>query len=296
MAITIAIGLGLKNINKASYQVNKENFMIQTTVILDDVLTLLETYPELDAIAKDNSGDAFGIFLSQASFIPLESGDLKIAIELKSARSKFNVNSLFKNNNIQEIRRVDALKNYLSKYMINDAYVDILLDNMGGIKEYLPYNSEIFYENPKLFRDYIQTSRHLADINQYYLNRYADNSIMKKSDEYTQYADIEELFYYSKDRNTSIDLNYATVQTWELLLSTSRERAQELSGGAGTYTAEADLELQDDEKLEFVKFSTSFYEPFIDVSIEIIKEDQSAMIYFEYDIKKKKGYNFAYDI
>jgi len=44
------------------------------------------------------------------------------------------------------------------------------------------------------------------------------------------------------------------------------------------------------------KFKTSFFEPYIYVVINIEQNKNNAIISFEYDIKKKKGSNFVYEI
>ena len=295
IAITIAVGIGLKNINTASKYVENEKFMLQTTIILDDVLTLLKTSKELDDIIKDATGETFNIFLSQASFIPIESGDIQVSIELKSARAKFNPNSLINTDNSINEARINALKQYLSKYMVNNEYVSILLDNMGGIKENIPYNSEIFYNNPYLYRDYISSSKHLAKINQFYIDLFGENNL-KESTEDKFEADLNQLFYFSKDKNITIDLNYATAQTFELILGTDRQRAISLSEHEDIYYKMSELNLKPEEKSVLAGFKTSFFEPYLEVIVEIQQKDKSAIINFEYDIKEKKGYNFAYEI
>ena len=295
IAITIAVGIGLKNINTASKYVENEKFMLQTTMILDDVLTLLQTSKELDDITKDATGEAFNIFLSQASFIPIESGDIQVSIELKSARAKFNPNSLINTNKNVNEARVNALKQYLSKYMVNNEYVSILLDNMGGIKENIPYNSEIFYDKPYLYRDYINSTKHLSEINQFYLDLFGENNLKESTDNKFE-ADLNQLFYFSNDKNMTIDLNYATAQTFELILGTDRQRAILLSENENVYYKIEELNLSPEEKVILLGFKTSFFEPYLEVIVEIKQKDKSAIINFEYDIKEKKGYNFAYEI
>lgn len=284
MAITVAIGIGLKQVKEASHHVENENFMIQTSVLLGDVMQILKTSPQLNDI---NSSEEFFIFLSQTSFIPLESNGIRILIQLSSARSKFNLNALEDTNTTNE-NRVNALKIYLSKNMINGEYVDVLLDNMGGIKEDLSYNSAIFNEKPYLFRDYIVSLNHFNEINSFYEKNYHDNNLKN--------VDFEKLFYFSTDKNSNIDLNYATPQTWELILGCDKTRAEQLSLGEGAYISVADLELSDDENLSLSHFNTSFFEKIVDVKIEIEENSQSGKIMFEYDINKKKGSNFVYEI
>ncbi|MBU1659435.1 hypothetical protein KKG72_10365 [bacterium] len=286
IAITVAVGVGLKQINEASWHVENESFMLQTSVLLDDVLTLLQNSKELDMIVKDNSGDDLFAFLSQASFIPFESSGIKVIIELKSARAKFNPNLLADTNG--SAYRVDALKRYVDRYRVNSEYVDFLLDIMGGIKEDMSYNSDIFYEKPYLFRDYIVSLKHLDEVNDFYIKRYHENSLKN--------IDFKNLFYCTKEKNTLIDVNYATPQTWELMLGVDALRAQELHLGGGYYKSLEDLLLSEDERLALEKFGPSFFEPYLDVRVEIIQNENNSVINFEYDMKKKQGYNFVYEI
>ncbi len=285
IAITVAIGVGFKQLKEGAEHIENENFMIQTDVILEDVMQILKKLPQLNDI---NSSQDFFIFLSQASFIPLQSNGISVTIELSSARSKFNVNSLVETNITVNQNKIDSLNFYLSKYMVQKEYINILLDGMGGIKEDLSYNSAIFNEKPYLFRNYITSLNHLNEMNSFYTKTYRDNSLKN--------IDAEKLFDFSTDKNSSIDLNYATPQVWELLLGCDRNRAEQLFLGEGAYSSIQDLELNDDESLNMSHFNTSFFEKFINVKIEIQENSQKAKIVFEYDINKKKGSNFVYKI
>lgn len=285
MAITVAIGIGLKNVNKASESVKGENFLIQTSMIIDDVLSILRDSKDLEKI---DSKDTLFMFLSSASFIPLESSGIRVLIELKSARAKLNVNN-FENKLINKERR-DALRRYLSAYEVNyDGYIDILSDVIGGIKVDFSYNSDIFYEKPYLYRDYLLSMEHLKEVNDFYTLTYRDNSLKK--------INFENLFYFSKDKNSSIDVNYATPEVWELMLGCDKQRALDLSLGFGTYEQETikDL-LSPNELVELKKFKFTYFEPYIAVVVEIVQNNNSAKIKFEYDIENKKGYGFVYEI
>ena len=281
IVITVAIGFGLKQVNKASQIVKNENFMYQSQIIVEDVLNILQTSKEVKMIADNNSSEEFFIFLSQAAFIPFESSGLEIIMKISSARAKFNPAGL-------NPQRINAMKQYMNNYMINNQYVDILADNMSGIKEDNSYNSAIFDEKPYLFRDYIASSKHLEEINDFYTREYNDNSLKK--------INFDNLFYYSDDRNISVDLNYATAEVWELLLATTKERAELLTNGAGTYTDLISLNLNSDEEERLALFKTSFFEPILFVEVEISQNGATSKINFEYDIREKKGSNFVYDI
>lgn len=286
MAITVSIGVGLKYVNDASAEVENENFLFQSRVVTDDIINLFKNSQEMDALAKDESVEGLFVFISQSGFIPFEIADLKISMEISSARAKFNPNTLSDGNNTLKPNRVDALKAYMSRYQINHVYVDILLDNMNPGNTL--YNSSIFDDNPYLFREYIASDAHLKEINDFYTQTYYDNSLKN--------IDFEKLFYVSPDRHTRIDLNYATPEVWEMILGVDKQRAEQLTLGGGSYTDLESLGLDEDEIKSLSRFDVSYFEPSLDIRVHISKDDKSADIRFEYDIKNKKGLNFSYAI
>jgi len=289
ISITFAIGLGLKHINEAKTSSKEEGFIIQTSFILDDVMKLLHNTKELDMIVKNNSVDMLNVFLSQSSFIPFESSGVRILLELSSARAKFNPNTLVDNNTTLHNDRIDDLKSFMRENNVEDVYVDMLLDSMLKIKPDMSYNTDIFNQKPYLFRDYIVSYKHLEEINDFYIKTFKDNSLNK--------IDFQKLFYFSKDRvNYKIDLNYATKDVWKLILGCDDIRAKELSENGGSYKNLDDLLLNEDEKIQLSHFKVSFFEPYIDVKVEIIQGNMSSKIAFEYDMKTKKGTNFSYEI
>ena len=291
VAITLSVGIGLKQVKEASNHVQNENFMLQTSVILDDVLKLLQNSKELKEVAKNGSSEILYLFLSQSSFIPFQAAGVKISLEIFSARSKLNINcfrDINATNLNQPNEKLDAFKVYLNNYSVNIAYGDILMDLMGGIKEDMSYNSDIFYEKPYLFRDYVISYKHLLELNDFYMKSYHDNSL--------QNIEFEKLFSFAKNRENKIDLNYTSAHVWELMLGVDKLRAEELQLGSGFYTALEDLNLNDEEKLSLEKFNVSYFEPYLDVTIEILENESVAKIHFEYDIKNAKGSNFSYEI
>jgi len=281
IVITVAIGFGLKQVNKASSLVAEENFMYQSQIIIEDVVKILQTSKDIQLVADANTSDALFILISQAGFIPFESNGLEIVLKIKSARGKFNPAQL-------DTNRTTLLKQYMNNKRINSEYVDILLDNIGGIKEDNSYNSRIFDEKPYLFRDYIASSKHLKEINDFYTKEYNDNALAD--------VDFNNLFYYSSDTNMSLDLNYVTTEVWEMILTTSKERAELLSAGMGSYTTVEDLALNDDELENLSMYKYSFFEPILFVELELTQNTKSSRVTFEYDIKEKKGSNFVYEI
>ena len=292
MAITLSIGVGLSYTKRAQNTLSDENFLLQSNIILNDVLNLLKKSQDLKLVVKDTTGNAFNAFLAQSSFIPFESSGIAVTIEIKSARSKFNPSALMKPNSKNiDLARVNLLREYFARKQLNNTYVDILLDGLGGVKADLSYNSNIFNEKATLFRDGIVSRKHLDEFNEFYTNSFYDNALSR--------IDFDNLFYYASDTNASyvIDLNHATQEVWELMLNVNALRAKELVMGEGSYSQENKAPLSEDELSMLSNFKTSYApQMFLDVQVEITQNNSKAKIAFEYDIKKTIGYNFAYEI
>jgi len=279
IAITLSLGVALKNVKESSQAFNNESFMYQSSMILDDVLNILKTNKELNDV---KTAEDFRIFLEDYSNIFFQTNGIKVALEIKSARSKINPNTL------TTAQRRESFKNFLIANMINEEYGDMLFDIMSGIKEDMSYNTDIFTQKPYLFRDYVVSYDHLNEVNDSYLKKFHDNNLKNLK--------IDEVFFISKDKNTSIDLNYASISTWEILLGCDKSRATDLVNGEGTYKKLDDLSLNSEEKEMLLRFQTKFFEPYLDVKIDIIQNNIKASIKFEYNIKSKRGSNFAFEV
>lgn len=278
IVITVAIGYGLGQVNAAAKVLKEDKFLYQSNLIVEDVLTILGSSQLIQDAAKTRK--SFFQFMSEATFIPFEYEGMKVLLEIKSARSKFNPAMLDEHSG-------KLLRQYLNKYNINAQYVDILEDNIRGTEDNNSYNSTIFDENPSLFRDYIASAKHLEIINDYYAKEFNDNSLKN--------VNFDELFYYSsKETNSSIDLNYATSAVWEFMLGCSKERADELNAGGGSYADINSVNLTEDEKVRVEKFEHNYFSPIIAIELEISINKEHSKVSFEYDIKKKEGSNFAY--
>ena len=277
MLITVSITIGLKQVNKTSSSLADENFLFQSSIILDDFLNLLKTSPELDAI---ESPEAFRILMTNLTLIPIDVPNTVISLKVASARSKLNINH-FKSD-----ERLDILRSFLNRNMVDVSFVDILEDSTAGIKQDLSYNSTIFDEKPELYRDYITSKEHLDELSRFYSTYYSDDSL-----DNIQFSNI---FYFSNNKEYKIDLNYLTPEVWDMLLDCGEDRAIQLS--LGIYTTIEDIDLNDNEKSILQTFDTSFFEPYVDIVLNIQKNNKTAKIRFEYDIKNKKGSNFVYDI
>lgn len=279
--ITVAIGYSLRQVNAATGIVKNETLLYQNAMIVEDVLRILQNSADVARVADANSSEELFMLLSQSSFIPLESSGLRVLIKLSSARAKLNPSSLSQDG-------IVALREYMSMKMVSNDYVDILLDCMSGVKLDGSYRSAIFNEHPYLYRDSIASQHHLEQINDFFAKEYNENSLER--------VEFEKLFYFTDDANTTIDLNYATTEVWEMMLGTDKERARMLSSSAGLYSDVDSLALSVDETERLARFKTSFFEPVVFVELEIMQDQSSAYISFEYDLKSKKGSNFVYEI
>lgn len=289
MAITLGIGIGLGSMKSASQDAEDERFMFQTALVLDDVLSIFSNSQEIDALGDANATEVFAIFLNQTQSIPIEIEDMKVLIQIKSARDSFNINALQDVNATLYVQRAELLKEYLQRFEVQEHYIDFLRDGMSGIKEDTSYHTRLFYDAPYLYRDYIASSEHLEQINEAYTRQYHDTTLKK--------ADLGHFFSFNKERKTKIDLNYATPSTWMFMLGIDKQSALSLVQKSHLYGSYEDLPLSDEKKalLQDV-FETSFFEPFIEVQVAIKQGDKSAKIVFEYDVKNKKGSNFVYEI
>jgi hypothetical protein len=287
MVISVAIGLGLKQINEASTSVKEELFSYQISLLLEDVLAMLQKSNDLKMIGESNNSITdLSLFLEQTQMIPFSTEGIDVMIKVQSARAKFNISDL------NDSRKANYLTQYLNKYMINSDYVTILFDVISGIKDDDNYNSAIFEENPFLFRDYLVSYEHLQQINRFYAQAFNDNSLEK--------VPFKKLFYFGskskKNQPYKIDLNYATPEVWEMMLGCTQERAKILANHDDLYEKLVNLDLDTEEITRLKAYNYSFFEPYLHVEVTFLQEDSEAKMSFEYDIRKRKGYNFVYEI
>lgn len=168
MAITLSIGIGLKQVNSAKSTIKNENFLLQTNIVLDDVLTLLKNSKELEFV-KTNS-EALDIFLAQSEFIPFEASGIRVGISIKSARAKIDLNGLLSiplEDGKPEPEELTTFKNLLNKYNVNLAYVDMLRDSVSKYDMNYYQRTDILDAKPDIFRDYIVSDEHLREINEF---------------------------------------------------------------------------------------------------------------------------------
>ena len=292
MAISISIGIGLKHVNEAKSSIKDENFLLQTNIILDDVLAFLENMPEMKYLKKDKIGDALDIFLAQSEFIPFEAEGIKVGISIKSARRKINLNELLDLNisaDSVEPQQLEYFKAFLSGYGVNMSYVDMLKDSVSKYNINYTPSTDILDAKPDIFRDYIASYEHLEEINEYYKDTYYENSLAA--------IDFKDLFYLGRDSNNSycIDSYYMSTWTIHMLTGMSLEEAEE-NEGHDFISGDDSNETDNIMGFRLCKSTDVDARKFLDVHLEIIQDEKTANISFEYDILNAKGYNFSYEI
>ncbi len=280
MAITISLGLGLKYLNDAKTDISKENFLLQTNVILDDVLTFLEKSPELKLIKQDKSGEAYDIFLAQSEFIPFEAAGVRLAISIKSARRKINLNQLLElkvEEGKAEPKLLQQFRTFLSGYNVNPIYINLLKDSVSKYDiNYYP-TTDILDAKPDTFRDYIASFDHLKEVNQHYKNTYYENSLDQ--------IDFKELFYIANPaKDYCLDSYYVSDWTKHMLEGVEVDAADDFIVDVNA-SGFSDLYCKDQKSRRVVE-----------VDLEVFQGKNSANINFEYDIEQSKGYNFSYEI
>jgi hypothetical protein len=281
IAITAAVGVSLMHLRLGGEQLHEGRFLVQSSAVLDDVLTLLERVQEISPI---QDADSLNVFLLSAGFLPLEALDLRVKIEVQSKMGHLNINTLSESEALQ-----DALSKYMLRYNVQDiAYMtDLLIDCMSGPKEY--YRTDIFDEMPWLYRERIVSQEHLQQILDFYTRLRHDNSV--------QSLPWSELVRFGEHNDTALDANYVTPEVWQVLLPTLEDEfAEKLADGMETYASADDLDLSEEELSDLEGFSVRYYVPAVHVSVDIEEHNRSSRIAFDYNLTTKKGSHFVYGI
>ena len=286
--MTMVIGWSMHTLNGAKDTVEKERMIIQSALMVEDVLTMLKTSPEINAVVDENTSAALYGLLSSASMLPFESQGYRVLISLKSARGKLNINTFAKNASARDRQKQERLSSFLTQHELSDDLFYYILDAMGGIKEDGSYKSDLFFDDPTLYRDAIVSAKQMERILLDYEKKSGIEPFSK--------LHFDKIFLYDADTTTKLDLNYATPEVWEFVTGVDREAAESLAKNGGSYQKLEDLGLGDDEKYLLSLFNYSFFEPIILVHIDIIKDHVESNIEFEYDLRKKKAKRFVYEV
>ncbi|MEA3373498.1 MAG: hypothetical protein U9Q62_07395 [Campylobacterota bacterium] len=282
IAITVAVGLSLTQLQTGQIQLKESRFHLQSSVVVEDVLSLLEASLKITPI---EDAESFSAFLDSTALIPFEAEELRVKIAIESARGKINLNTLAGSKTFK-----NRLDEFLLRYNIqNSSYLmDLISDCMGGKKEV--YLTDLFDERPWFYREKIAGKRHLEQIVDYYVLTQHDKSVRD--------VPWNRVFRFGDNNSSGIDANYASAEAWQLMLpEISSEKAQSLAtGGIMKYEKEADLGLSGEELEQISAFDVAYYLPRVHVEVTIEEHNSSAEISFEYDVNTKKAKEFTYGI
>jgi hypothetical protein len=295
ISITLAVGIGLKQVNEARAEIEQENFMIQSSVVLDDVLKILTKMSKEYDVENDADGEGFYTFLEESAFIPFESSGIKTLISIDSARSKLNINAFADAN----LSTKEALESYFESRMVGLEYVDMLFDVIKGIRVEPPYRTDIVHQRPLLIKDtnnYISSYENLREINEFYKLSYHDNKIDK--------INFKNLFYFSADSNYSLDLNCISPAAKDVIWASDvvyvedETQNEEMLEQTTPCSVDFCASLSEEEKSNFnSKYNaTCIPQRNINVVVEVMQHKQHAKIMFEYSMDSKKGSNFVYEL
>lgn len=279
LLITLSIGAILENINKSEELLKEQRALYKESILLQDLLVMLQNSQEIQQLADSNATDAMFTFLQTSQQLPLKLGNMQMMFSITSARSKIPINSMRQ-------EQIPFFEEYFSRYGVRGEFVEMIQDVLSGVQEDGGYKTAIFERYPRLYRDGLVSLKMLQVVIAYYKQEYKDDAISK-----IRFAD---LFSFNSEAS-SIDLNFATAQSWELLTGVDAMRAKELASHEEIYSSFDDLGLTQEEQERLQRFQTTFFAPYLLVKVDIIHKNYIRKISFEYDIRTKKGYNFRYE-
>ena len=281
IAITAAVGVSLSNIQKSGKALHESRFLLQSGAVIEDVLALMS---EADKIGTISDADTLELFLLTAAFIPLELKELLVKIEITSTMGHININTLSRTEAFQE-----ALITYLARFNVQDAYYmnDLLVDCMGGYKNV--YKTNIFDELPELYRDRIVSKRHFEKILDFYVRERHDHSV--------ETIPWDALIRFDDNNVTTLDANYVEPALWQLFLpQLQEEQAIALSDNDVVYSSLQDLDITAEERQSLSPFNLGFFAPTVHLDVEIMENNSTAHVSFDYDMSTKKGKHFEFGI
>ncbi len=281
ISITAAVGVSIIQLRLSAEQVREGKCLIQSSMILDDLLRLLKSSPLLDKV-QDPEG--MRRFLEDTQIIPIALDDLNVKMNIHSAMGRMNINTLSTHKAFQE-----ALSVYMLQYEIIDIeyFQDLLIDSMSGNRA--QYRTDIFDSMPWLYRERIASMTHLEQIIDYY--------VMTRHDANIRSIPWSELVRFDAHTDRLMDANYVTPQVWRLLLpELSDDLVNELASKEVIYDNREDFGLSEEDLDHLEKFNLRYYVPRIEVEVDVSRNDQNVHVAFEYDLKTKKGGNFDYGL
>jgi hypothetical protein len=274
MLISFALTISINNLNEIKANNNKNLFIYQSTILINDFIKLIKNNKDLKNIK--NSKD-LKEYLSYFKYIVFDISNYHIIINTELSSNKFNLNQL---NN----KNINILKEYLNKNNINLIYLNILKDIFKKNKNNteIIYNTSI-YDNLNISKGYIYSKKEFKKINSFYLNYYNDLNIQN----------INYNLFNFKDNNVKIDLNQLDENGWKFLFDLNQEEALKLVSNEN-YNSISDLKLNKKEIKILKNIKYSFFEPIYTFNIKIKNKNNLIKVIFDYNLKNKKVINVKY--
>jgi len=283
MVMSLLLTQSMKTLNKGVSHLEKTNFMLQSLIIQDDILKFLKSSPYIKQI---NDQVTLDMFIDTLSSVPLPPIDgLAVSFSAKSAANGLNINIIKDHKELQSL-----LIHYLAtKYNLNDPQflIDLILDSTKGEQDY--YKTNIFYDYPNFYRDHIESNQHLKDLVGYYVAQRDDHTILK--------VPFEDIFTY-QDNNSSykMDMNYMDEEVWSILVP--EKDMYNAIYDIGGVSKDDDLQSigLTKERISFIKKFATYNNLKINIEVLLTKDDEEAIMSFDYDLNSSKGENFEFYI
>jgi hypothetical protein len=283
IAITASIGISLGQVNNSLEKISGGRFITQSSAVLEDVSQLLKTSPEMELITDATS---LNLFLTSAAIIPFEVESLRVFIEMKSARGKFNINTLADSVKLQQ-----EFEGYLQRYNVQDGVylIDLFIDSIKGKQEL--YRSDLFDYMPWLYREGFVDEKHLQEVIDFYVRSRHDGAIYD--------VPWEKVIRFGENNDTALDVNYMSAEMWQMVMPQMQiDSTIELADHLEVFETLEDTGFTPDElnAPEVKIYNLGTYAPQITVTVDIEDNNESSSIKFEYDITTKKGKQFEFNI
>ncbi len=280
IAITAAVGISLSQFTQAKLSRNDNGFLVQTAVILDDVMTFVRNDARINSVEDAKS---MASLVQYASLIPIKSNGLEVTVRVNSAYHAPNINTLGHSKVLQE-----ALKDYCYANQVRDVeyLLDLLRDSMDA--EDGP-RTNLLDTLPWMRHERIADMDHLQQILDYYVLNRRDDSVNAIA--------WREIVRFDEQNSTAMDLNQLSPEAWRLVAPAMiDEKVKHLVRYRGNFESYADLELDEDTQEKIEALDGRFYMPVLHIALDIRQADNKAVIEFEYEIETKKARIIKYEV
>ncbi len=274
-------------LNDAFKRVSNKQFMIQSDVLLSNMLTILKS-----ASGDVNDSTTLDIFLAVPFTFDNRDFDTSATIVFESAASKPNINWLIDANATTDENDPFApvplnsevetyLDHILSIYNVSDKIllvsmiadaIDIDLDARNGI-------SEIAAENVDFTQGYIYDYHHFRQVLEAYERVTLDSSV--------EHIPWESLIGFT---NASLDFNHITPEVLRLLVPqmTPEEIALMTTERLEVYNTLDELSFDEEDKKRLEALHVVFYDPGVEGDILIKNGERQLHVTFLYNLSSKK--------